>query len=1357
MTRTLVPRFIAERTHAQERNGSEPAASLFLDISGFTVLTSELMRHGKSGAETVSLVINRVFEPMIDAVHREGGFIASFAGDAFTAIFLNGGNSEDGAADARALDRAATAAVACRTVIDREHIQRTPFGDFSIEATIGLGGGSIDWGIVGPEEGPLNWYLRGQAVEEAIAAEEVCEAGQITISANSADSLGAAFLVREGGKEFARIQRPNTAESVSTGDASPDGVSVGRGSVAGDADASSSASPDVLAPGDAPEHDIQSRFRPPENYASISAGEFRDIVSAFIVADAGQTHEEIDETVGGVIRSAEEYGGYFDLLDFGDKGCVMLVLFGAPRSLGRNAERAARFGREILASLGDRCRIGLAGGVVFAGFVGGRTRATYTALGETVNRSARIAVAAASAEVLVEQEVDSSLDPATLDSETRALELKGFSEPVLVRSLSTKRDASEASTQLSRKRVLSGRESELSTLRSWLDDEYQRSTDEQKVRIMQITGDPGIGKSALVDAALTEHQGRRAIIRLSADPILRKSLNLFQGLVPALCIALGIDPPEAGSIGSWIESLVHRVETLDEELLEPIRESADALPVLERLPGGSRYEEREPRGRREMTFDAISNTLALLARVNRPIFVVDDLHAIDEDSAEALGSALNANTGEGISVILISRAAELPGSIDLSEVGESHRSMIQLGPLEEDALTGLAAAVLGGPADSALGEFLKARVGGNPFYADEMLRYLHDFGYLQQGPDGFTVPANQSGIPQNISAVLTERIDALPQRVRELCAAAAIIGLEFDAETVRMVHAVDDPDSALEEGRTARLWECTESGAYRFTQSLVREAIVAMQLDSERERLHSSVFDALYSRFGDDPSHAAELAYHANRGDRRAETLQQLWRAYEYACEHYLNEKAVEFLREYLAQCVSNDEKLRAFVEIGHIYDITGDWDKATDALTYGLGAAVLTEDLHARSSILTSLTGIHQRMGRTREAMRIGQQSVETAQMTDDAHLTAEALLSLARAQWAEGRLQEAEHGVSKAIKAAQQAADPKNEGLALYLAGVIHRDRNDYPRARELYRQAESRLQAYGDQQLTTYPLYDLAVLMQYEGDLERSQEYFERVLEVYRKTGYRSGASAAVLNLGVLRDRRGDFAGAIELFEEAREIAESTGEQLAIAYTLFSIGATYYKMDDNRKALYYLRDSLRIMRDLGARGYYGYPLSYLCALYARTGNTDRVISLCSYHLAAVREVGSDPENGLALLSLARTLRKAAPKSPEAPRDLSSIADYYGVDIGDMGTLFRKAIEISQQARYVNTLIPARYHYSRYLSDSGHESEASKELREAYRLAKAATWERFVDSIGKRHGDQVLDVASHQTSEITSQTNTV
>jgi class 3 adenylate cyclase len=83
----LVPHFILKQYAAAERNGRFPATALFVDISGFSTITDALMQHGQHGAEVLATLMNSVFDPLVRCVYEQGGFIISFAGDAFTAVF----------------------------------------------------------------------------------------------------------------------------------------------------------------------------------------------------------------------------------------------------------------------------------------------------------------------------------------------------------------------------------------------------------------------------------------------------------------------------------------------------------------------------------------------------------------------------------------------------------------------------------------------------------------------------------------------------------------------------------------------------------------------------------------------------------------------------------------------------------------------------------------------------------------------------------------------------------------------------------------------------------------------------------------------------------------------------------------------------------------------------------------------------------------------------------------------------------------------------------------------------------------------------------------------------------------------
>src|SRR6185437_11278864 len=83
----LVPAFILHKASQHQTSGAFEAATLFVDIAGFTPVTTKLVQHGREGAEALAHTLRFYFDPLILAVHEAGGFITGFAGDACTALF----------------------------------------------------------------------------------------------------------------------------------------------------------------------------------------------------------------------------------------------------------------------------------------------------------------------------------------------------------------------------------------------------------------------------------------------------------------------------------------------------------------------------------------------------------------------------------------------------------------------------------------------------------------------------------------------------------------------------------------------------------------------------------------------------------------------------------------------------------------------------------------------------------------------------------------------------------------------------------------------------------------------------------------------------------------------------------------------------------------------------------------------------------------------------------------------------------------------------------------------------------------------------------------------------------------------
>ncbi len=138
----LVPHFILENYKTGEYHGSLPAVGMFVDISGFSLITDKLMEHGQHGAEVLANLMRGIFSPLVQSVYEHGGFISTLAGDAFTAIYPLTGDQD------QAYLHVLTAAWNIQQQLEAIAHQETPYGDFMISGKIGIALGEASWGIV---------------------------------------------------------------------------------------------------------------------------------------------------------------------------------------------------------------------------------------------------------------------------------------------------------------------------------------------------------------------------------------------------------------------------------------------------------------------------------------------------------------------------------------------------------------------------------------------------------------------------------------------------------------------------------------------------------------------------------------------------------------------------------------------------------------------------------------------------------------------------------------------------------------------------------------------------------------------------------------------------------------------------------------------------------------------------------------------------------------------------------------------------------------------------------------------------------------------------------------------------------
>ncbi len=172
----LIPHFISEQFRNNNFRGSFKAYTMFADISGFTKLTETLMKHKKDGAEILTDVINSIFNPIVRTVYDNGGMISSYAGDAFTAIFMIDPESENMDVDHGVMN---SANYVNKYFQDNKTVD-TMYGMFEMGVKVGLSYGKVDWGIIG-RDSKYTYYFKGAAIDGCIKSEHNAAKDEIVL------------------------------------------------------------------------------------------------------------------------------------------------------------------------------------------------------------------------------------------------------------------------------------------------------------------------------------------------------------------------------------------------------------------------------------------------------------------------------------------------------------------------------------------------------------------------------------------------------------------------------------------------------------------------------------------------------------------------------------------------------------------------------------------------------------------------------------------------------------------------------------------------------------------------------------------------------------------------------------------------------------------------------------------------------------------------------------------------------------------------------------------------------------------------------------------------------------------------
>ncbi|MBL8020079.1 MAG: AAA family ATPase [Leptospirales bacterium] len=352
-----------------------------------------------------------------------------------------------------------------------------------------------------------------------------------------------------------------------------------------------------------------------------------------------------------------------------------------------------------------------------------------------------------------------------------------------------------------------GRDKELSLLRSAFEDVARGS-----IRIVLISGAPGIGKTALIDEL-------QKSLSLASAAFARGKFEQFERHTPfrawiSTCRAL-IARTEVEAPGEIPEL----VKKLKDRLGSNLPLIAAAIPELQKWTGqATPVVELGAVESRNRFMEAFLGFLTVFSNQDRPLILsLDDLQWADTASLDLIKTLAIATDTEGMLILLTSRDS---GSEDLSSFAAALSDLrkqkafeqITLQPLNRNDVAAMCAdsLMLSPRGVLSLTESIYLQTEGNPLYVTQLLHSLHNEGTLYFDEGAARWLWNESRLRElsesvNLSDFLARKIDALGENTRTVLAAAGCLGNQFGFELLAHVSRLSP--ALLEEGLSSAINE----------------------------------------------------------------------------------------------------------------------------------------------------------------------------------------------------------------------------------------------------------------------------------------------------------------------------------------------------------------------------------------------------------------------------------------------------------------------------------------------------------------------------------------------------------------------
>lgn len=873
---SYLPRILVQADYKSLKNGKKVSGAILLaDISGFTAFSEKLKGLGRKGSEEITRIVNSYFSPFLGIIFKYGGDLINFSGDALNVLFTDDKNLP------AKEERAIAASWDMQQIIQNFGEIHTSVGVFKLGLHIGLHCG--DFYVAELGEGTMGSKLAmlGKVFNEVYEITDDAEAGEIIISNTFLKTV----------KKFVTIAAKKTERNVLKN----------FKKISGDI----KLTPIKESPQDLSQlcqnlnylihylpRGVMEKIKVDSEFSGI-IGEHRKSAILFlniwglniekdlkVINRLGSYYQDVQKIVN-------RYDGTISKIDFCTNGERLMIIFGAPIAHEDDERRSVNTALEIL-SLSRQykipMRIGINSGYIYAGDVGSSRRREYTVMGDEVNLAARLMEYSQENEIIISETVRSKIRGEYELSPLKSISIKGKEGTVNISIVLKGISKEEIKTKwFKESEAIIGRKNEKTLI-----EELIKEVNQSKGQIISITGEPGIGKSRLAREVFKNCESNNFKIFIGNCESFGKDMSYlpWQNI---LADYFNFQKAESREVRT--KKMTERMMKIDPVLKEwtPIIGENIGLAIEET----SFTKSLDAKLRQQRFFDLVLDLLTFEARQQPLLLIIDDLHWSDNASLLLINYFARNIREHRILLCLVFRPIEQ----ELPFTKNEFHKELKLAEFSGEVIGDLIKSLLDvEEAPPTILNFITEKSHGNPLFIEEMIKVLIENGVITIDEGNLKVEEDLSKIviPDRLESLIMSRIDRLGEEVKNVIQYAAVIGKEFDYETLKAIFLRKEILKDAFQTLTNFDLIISQKDGYEFKHIITQEVAYGSLAFETRKNLHQAIGNFIEEKEQEnlEPSFAI-LAHHFYNGEDWEKAFNYSIEAGDRAKKSYSNLEAL--------------------------------------------------------------------------------------------------------------------------------------------------------------------------------------------------------------------------------------------------------------------------------------------------------------------------------------------------------------------------------------------------------------------------------------------------------------------------------